>query len=126
MKPYIDAIRALLTAAGITSYYVDVPTTPTYPYVLLWSSSGIAPVEVPVSGTTDLTDSIGATTVAMSADGVLIVQKNARAALDGTHPVVSGRVTWLNLYDSLPVQVDRDVTPHVVYGVDMYRLISTA
>lgn len=125
MKPTIDAIRALLAGLGYQVYYVDVPTAPTLPYVLLWSSSGLRPVEVPVAGSSDLTDTIGATAVAANADAVLIVQARVRGVLDGSHPAVTGRATWLNLSDSQPVAVDRDVTPHVAYGVDMYRLITT-
>lgn len=127
MKAHIDAIRALLV--GVTSYYVTVPTAPTYPYVLLWSSSGTRPVEGVIESSSDLTDTIGATCVAGTPDGVLIVRDIVRTLLDGSHPTVTGRLTWLNLYDSLPTTVDDDVTipngGHPAYGVDLYRLIST-
>lgn len=128
MKEHIDAIRALL-AGVVTTYYVSVPNTPTYPYVLLWSTSGVPGFEQSVEGPGDLTDNIGATAVAATPDGVLVVRDRVRVLLDGSHPAVAGRLTWLNLYDSLPTTLDTDVTltgtGHPAYGVDMYRLIST-
>jgi hypothetical protein len=126
MKAHIDAIRALLDPLGYPSYYVTVPAEPTtYPYVLVWSSSGTVPVEVPVSGSADLTDTIGVTLVAENPDSVLIATARVRGVLNGAHPAVTGRLTWLNLSDSQPVAVDRDVKPPVAYGVDTYRLVST-
>lgn len=129
MTGHIEAIRAALTAGGLTNYYVDVPTDATYPYVLLWSSLGLPPVEESVAPLGDITDTIGFTSVAGTADGALIVRGRVKTLMDGSHPTVTGRLTWLNLYDSLPTAVDRDVTlpsgAHPGYGVDLYRLIST-
>ena len=124
MREHLAAIRALLTAASLTSYHIDVPDVPTLPYVLVWSSSGMPGPEQSVAGAGDLTDLVGVTAVASSADNVLIVRDRVRAVLDGARPTVTGRVVWLNLAASGTTAIDRDVTPHVAYGVDQYRLIS--
>lgn len=123
MREHIAALRGLLTAAGLTSYYVEAPSTAPRPYVLVWSSSGRPTTEAAVSPSSDFQDVVGVTSVADTPEAVLIVQGRARAALAGT-PVVAGRLVWLTLEDSRPVTVDRDVTPPRPYGVDLFRLVS--
>lgn len=133
MKGTIAAIRAALTAASLSNYFADAGTAPVYPYVLLWTGSGTAPVEDSVASRGDFEASLGVTSVAGSPDGVLIVQAAARAALASFatgSTVVAGRIVWLTLQDSRAVQIDRDVTvtatgKHPAYGVDVYRLHST-
>lgn len=133
MNEAIAAIRAALTAAGVTNYYVDVPSSRTYPYALVWSSAGRGDIEAAVAESSAFSDDVGVTVVAASPEGVLSVAGRVRAALapfEAGSVAVAGRVTWLNHYDSRPVQVDRDVTitatnRHPAFGVDMYRLVST-
>jgi hypothetical protein len=126
VKPYIDAIKAMLAGLGYAVYFVDVPTAPALPYVLLWSpATGLPLAETSVAPVGDFTTPIGVTTVAANPDAVLIATSRVNGALDGAQPAVAGRVVWLNLTDAQPVAPDRDVTPHVAYGVGMYRLIST-
>lgn len=131
MQADIAAIRALLTAAGRTNYYVTVPGTPTLPYDLVWSSGGGLPVERPVTDVhADVDELIGVTTAAGTPEGVLIAQGITRAALDLQSPAVAGRVTSLELVDSRPIQIDLDVVipgtnRNPAYGVDMYRYRST-
>lgn len=131
MKADIDALVALAQTSGLTTYYVDVPVAPTYPYLLIWSGSGGLPLERPVSDShADIDEAVGVTAVAGTPGGVLIVQERARAVLDLKSPVVTGRVTSLELIESRPVQMDRDVIAtstnrNPAYGVDMYRYRST-
>lgn len=127
----VAAIRALIP---YTTYFVDVPTTPAYPYVLVWSGSGAPGVEQDVTDArTDIDTMVGVTAVAGTADGVLIVQAAVRAVLcPAGQPkslTVPSRTAVLRLFDSQPVTVDTDVTitatgRHPAYGVDLYRLIS--
>lgn len=124
MRAHIAAIEALLAPLGYQTYYVDVPTKPAPVYVLLWGSSGVPSSEQAICGPDDLTDLLGVTVVAGTAYGVLTVRSQVRAVLDGAMPAVAGRVVWLRLFDSQNTQVDRDVTPHVPYGVDLYQLKS--
>ena len=134
MRAHIDAIRALIPST-FTTYFVDVPTAPTYPYVLIWSSAGTPGMEQALTDErTDIDTQIGATMAAGTPEGVLIVQSAVRAVLmPGGKPkslTVPGRVAVLRLEDSRPIAVDRDVTIPTTnrfpaYGVDLYRLIST-
>lgn len=133
MNEAITAIRAALTAAGVTNYYVDAPSDRTYPYALVWSSAGRPDIEAAVVESSAFSDDVGVTVVAASPEGVLTVTGRVRAALapfEAGSVTVAGRVTYLSRYDSRPVQVDRDVTitntnRHPAFGVDMYRLVST-
>lgn len=51
--------------------------------------------------------------------------EHARAALLDVTPTVPGRTCGpLHLGDGQPVDKDRDVTPALFYGVDVYRLMS--
>lgn len=131
MKADIDAIMALAATSGLATYYVDVPAAPTYPYLLIWSTSGDPGLERAVSDShADIDDLVGVTAVAGTPGGVLIVQERARAVLDLKSPAVAGRVTSLELTESRPVQMDRDVIAtstnrNPAYGVDMYRYRST-
>lgn len=133
MKATVDALRAALTDAGLTNYFVDVPDAPTLPYVLLWLSPGAPPLEDSVAPQGDLETQLGVTNVGATPEAALVTAGLSRAALVsfavGSTAVV-GRVTWVNLYDSRPVRVDRDATTpavdrHPATAVDMYRLRST-
>lgn len=124
MREHVAALEALLVPLGRPVYYVNAPEKPPAAYVLLWSSSGVAPTEVSVAGSPDLTDQVGVTCVAGTAYGVLTLRSQVRNLLDGAAPEVVGRLVRLDLVDSRPTAVDRDVTPPVPYGVDLYRLIS--
>jgi len=127
VKADADAIVALAATSGYPAFFVDVPTAPTLPYVLVWSSGGNLALERPVSDShTDTDDLIGVTTVAGTPAGVLIAQAAVRGVLDLKSPVVAGRTTVLELVSSQPVQMDRDVTipgtnRNPAYAVDMYR-----
>jgi hypothetical protein len=127
MKADVDGILALAATSGYATYFVDVPTEPTYPYILIWSSGGGLSPERPIADThADVDDLIGVTTVAGTPAGVLIAQAVVRGVLDLKSPVVSGRTTILELVTSQPVQLDRDVrnpttNKNPAYGVDLYR-----
>lgn len=130
MKAHIDAIKALLVPSGYDVFYSDAPETPTYPYVLLWSTTGRM-VSDSLCGTQDvLDDLLGVTSVGANPDAALIVSSRVRGYLLGAHPVVAGRyVHELRLHDSQRVQVDRDVTMpqtnrHPSFGVDLFALKS--
>ena len=124
MREHVAAIEALLAPLGYATYYVDVPTKPAAAYVLLWGSSGTPSGETTLGRPDDLTDLLGVTCVAATGYGVLTVRAQVRSVLDYAQPAVPGRFVELHLFDSQNTQVDRDVTPHVSYGVDLYRLTS--
>lgn len=131
MRAHIDAIMAMLAPLGHAVYFVDVPDLPAMPYILVWSSAGTPGREVPLCDErTDLDTQIGVTSVAATPLGALTLSASVRALLDGSEPVTPGRSARLDLADSRPVDVDRQVTipgsdRHPAYGVDLYRLRST-
>jgi len=126
---HLTAIKALISP--LTPVYIGDATGATVlPYSLIWSSVGLPGVEQAVDGVrADIDSPIGVTTVATTVEGALIAQKRVRGVLapGGAAKVltVAGRDARLVLFDSLPVTIDRDVTPHVAVSIDMYRLIST-
>ena len=127
MKDIIDAILALIP---ITAYYVEVPEKPTYPYALVWSTSGLPTAEQSLVGGDDLSDLVGVTTVHTTPrNAVKVAGEVVRPALAGAHPVVAGRLVTLSLFDSRQVEVDEKVTltdtnRHPAFAVDIYRLVS--
>lgn len=125
----IDAVTALLAGLGHDVYFVDVPETPTYPYFVVWSSTGRLEAPALDGEQTDLDDLLGVTAVAQTAESVLVISELARSVLEDAAPPVPGRRMHLRLFDSRPVVVDRDVTippanRHPAVGVDLYRLTS--
>lgn len=129
MLAHLSAIKALVSPL-MPVYIGDATGATVLPYSLLWSSSGLPGVEQAVDAIrTDIDTTVGVTTVATTVEGALIAQKRVRGVLaPGGAPkalTVAGRTAWLLLFDSQPVTIDRDVTPHVAVAVDVYRLIST-
>ena len=129
MLAHLTAIKALVSPL-MPVYIGDATGATVLPYSLLWASGGTPGTEQDVTGTrTDLDTTVGVTTVATTAEGALIAQKRVRGVLvPGGAPkslTVAGRTAWLLLFDSQPVTIDRDVTPHVAVAVDVYRMIST-
>lgn len=127
MKDHIDAVKVLL--ADWKTYYVTVSGAVTYPYLLLWGSSGLPSDENPLAGDVDLTDRLAVTHVAGTPEGVLLVRSQIRQILDGAEPQVEGRRVWLHLVGSERTQVDRSVTIETTdrnpaFGVDFYTLTS--
>lgn len=133
MRAELAAVKALLSPLH-TVHEIAATGTLTYPYYLLWSSTGNAPVERSIRAeTTDVDDVFGVTTVALNADSVRIAAAQARAAIcpNGLPAslTVTGRVVRVVFFEGRPIQADNDVTltsgAHPLYGVDLYRLVST-
>lgn len=131
MKTLIGSIKARISAeTGATAYFVSVPESPSYPYVLLWTSAGSLEQNT-LGGDKDLADRLGVTMVDTTANNVLVLAPRVRAALVGFTPASdTWAMEWLREpYDSRPIEYDRDVNipgrgyPH--FGVDMYYLNGT-
>ena len=134
MKAEVSAIKALLTALGRTVHEITASGTLTYPYYILWSSTGNAPVERSVRAeTSDIDDYVGVTTVGLTASSVRDGAAAARGALCPSglpsSLTVTGRVAVLTFSEARPIQADMDVAlvsgARVMFGVDLYRLVST-
>lgn len=130
MKSHIDAIKALLAPFGHPVHFAEAPETPTYPYILLWSSLGRLTADEFDGAQDDLNDLLGVTTVAATSDAALVAGARVRSYLLNKQPIVEGRhVQPLHLHDSQQVTPDTDVTMpntnrHPSFAVDIYRLIS--
>ena len=129
MIAHLAAIKALVSPL-MPVYIGDATGATVLPYSLLWASGGLPGVEQAVDAIrTDIDTTIGVTTVATTAEGALIAQKRVRGVLapggSAKSLTVSGRIAWVVLDGPPFTAVDRDVTPHVVWAMDVYRLIST-
>ena len=133
MKAEISAVKALLVALGKTVHEITASGHLTYPYYILWSSSGNAVERSVRAETTDIDDHIGVTTVGATASSVRDAMAAARGALcpNGlpSSLTVTGRVAVLDFFEARPIQADTDVAltagVHPLYAVDLYRLVST-
>lgn len=133
MDEIIAALVATLTATHPT-YFVDVPDDRAFPYYLLWGPGGAPGDDRPLSSDLDdISLVLGVTSAAASPEGVLTVQRAGRALIA---PNGAGELetatwhVWLRLFDSRPVEVDRQetvdgTTLHPAFGVDLYRLTAT-
>jgi len=133
IKEHYDAVKALLPA-GLTVYRGSVPSTPTYPYVVLWGDLGDESSGGPDGDSLqDAPDVLSlrprVTYAGLTFDSVLIVARNVRAALNRKVPVVAGwspgRLRQASLMD---VQTDTSVTltggANPVFAVDEFALVS--
>lgn len=132
MRAHMEAVKARLEASGRQVYLVDVPegVTPTYPYYLIWSTTGIDVSESLADCDEFLNDQIGVTNVGLTPEAVWSAANKSRALLKRHALAVEGhKVEPLKLTDARAVQPDRDVTltntnRHPYFGVDLYRLVS--
>jgi len=133
IKEHYDAVKALMPA-GLTVYRGSVPSTPTYPYVVLWGDLGDESSGGPDGDSLqDVPDVLSlrprVTYAGLTFDSVLIVARNVRAALNRKVPVVAG---WspgkLRQASLMDVQTDTSVTlaggANPVFAVDEFSLVS--
>jgi len=133
IKEHYDAVKALMPA-GLTVYRGSVPSTPTYPYVVLWGDLGDESSGGPDGDSLqDVPDVLSlrprVTYAGLTFDSVLIVARNVRAALNRKVPVVAGwRPSRLRQASLMDVQTDTSVTltggANPVFAVDEFSLVS--
>lgn len=133
IKEHYDAVKALLPPT-VRVHMWSVPAAPVYPYVVLWGDLGEESSGGPDGDSLRdvpnvLSLRIRATYVALEGDSLLIVARNARAALSRKTPTVTGwRTNPLRQAVLMDGQVDTDVTltggVHPIYAVDEFALIS--
>ena len=134
IKEHYDAVNALMPA-GLTVYRGSVPTTPAYPYAVLWGDLGEESSGGPDGDSLqDVPDVLSLrpriTYAGLTFDSVLIVARNVRAALNRKTPVVAGwRPGKLRQTPLMDVQTDTSVTltsgANPVFAVDEFALVST-
>ena len=133
IKEHYDAVKALLPST-VRVYMWNVPSTPQYPYVVLWGDLGEESSGGPDGDTLgDVPDvlslRIRATYVGLTGDSLLITARNARAALSRKTPTVAGwRTNPLRQAVLMDAQTDTDVTltggGNPVFAVDEFALVS--
>ncbi|MDQ0679082.1 hypothetical protein QFZ30_002464 [Arthrobacter pascens] len=133
IKEHYDAVKALLPGT-VRVHMWSVPADPVYPYVVLWGDLGEESSGGPDGDSLrDVPDllslRIRATYVGLNGDSLLIIARNARAALSRKTPTITGwRASPLRQAVLMDVQTDTDVTltggGHPIYAVDEFSLIS--
>ena len=133
IKEHYDAVKALLSST-VRVYMWNVPEAPAYPYVVLWGDLGEESSGGPDGDSLrDVPDVLSlrmrATYVGLTGDSLLIVARNARAALNRQTPVVAGwHTNPLRQAVLMDAQTDTDVTltggGHPIFAVDEFTLIS--
>ena len=130
MRAELTALRALLEPLGYPVLFVSAPSGTSMPYLIVSTSAGSPSEETSIRSEVDHWEAfVQVRAVAQNPEsGVLRVQERVREVLcPDSLPLaldVPGRVATLVLFDSRPIDVDRDVTPHPAFGVDIYRLVS--
>jgi len=128
----MEAMKARLEDTGRQVYLVDVPEgiTPTYPYYLIWSTTGSDETSSLDDEDEYLDDRVGVTNVGLTPEAVWSAAAKSRGLLVGHSLAVDGRkVEPFRRPEARDVQADRDVTlpntnRHPYFGVDLYRLVS--
>lgn len=125
IRAHVTAVRALLTAAGLTVYDGKVPDGPAMPYVVVYADGGLAAPDNLASVSTWRMWGFQTTAVGTTADQARLVAEKAQGALLDVTPTVSGRTCGRIQHDtSRDVQRDDDVVPPVMYAVDRWRFNS--
>jgi len=133
IREHYAAVKALLPPT-VNVYMWSVPTTPTYPYVVLWGdlgeeSSGGPDGDSLCDVPDVLTLRIRATYAGVNGDSLGIVARNARAALNRKTPVVAGWLpSKLRQASLMDAQTDYDVDlpnqGNPIFAVDEFALVS--
>lgn len=126
MRAIIDAVKARLLAAGVTTYWIEVPDQPKYPYVLLWGPSW-GQGEGSLGDCDSVDVPLFCTNVAVNPDLALTMSTRTRAVLDRAVFEVGSRHVEIKYQQSEIVDVDKQVTlpepnRHPAFAVDAYRL----
>jgi hypothetical protein len=123
----VDAIQAVLAAAGLTVYLGGAPAGPAplpKSYVVLYSGPGSSSSDSLADDRTTLDVLLQVTCVATTPEGALGTADRTRAALSPAL-TVDGRATWRpEELGGPPLQRDDDLTPPLYYLPVQYRIRS--
>lgn len=118
---HIEAVKTLIGSA-VRLYEGDVPDGAALPYAVLYAGGGVATRSrmTPISDRREVTFQV--TSVGKDAEGARSVADRVRNAVLDKRPVIAGRSSNQIRQDVVdePLRVDRDVTPHLLYVVDVY------
>lgn len=119
-QAHIQAVKTLI-GSTVRLYEGRVPDNPTLPYAVLWADIGTA-TRTTLAAISDRRDvAFQITSVGLDADGCRSVAERVRTALLDQRPTVAGRTSNpIVQTGAQPLRVDRDVTPHRLFLVDLY------
>lgn len=118
------AVKALI-GSTVRLYEGEVPNNPTLPYAVLWMGTGTA-TRSTLAAVSDRRDvEFQITSVGLDAAGARSVSERVRTAVLDKRPAVPGRVSKpIRQVADQPLRVDRDVTPHREYLVEVYAFFT--
>lgn len=133
MITHLEAVQALLEPLDRPVHLIEVPPgTITYPYYLVWPSTGAPGLEVALAGSGDESFLIGVTSVGENPTAAGQVAQPAKQLLGPRKFVpltVPGRRAWIKWEGFASADVDRAVTlpdanRHPAFEAHLYRVES--
>jgi len=129
---HLQAVKALLVPLGRPVHLVDATGETSYPYFLVWPSTGAPGVDGALDQNADLSFLVGVTAVGQTVDSAGIVARNGKVLLGPSKSVplvVAGRKAWIKWAGLGSAGVDRDVTmtgtnTHPAFEAHMYQVES--
>lgn len=123
-QAHVDAVKALI-GTSVRLFEGERPETSPLPCAVLFMDNGTT-ARTNLCAVSDRRDaSFQVTSVGQDAAGARSVAERIRTAVLDKRPAVAGRRTWRVVQDAAePLRVDRDVTPHLLYVVDVYSFSS--
>jgi hypothetical protein len=94
MIAHLKAVKALLEAQGRPVHLIDATGETSFPYYLVWPSTGAPGADAPLDQNADLSFLVGVTAVGQTVESAGIVARNGKALLGPTKSVpltVAGR-----------------------------------
>lgn len=133
MIAHLQAVKALLVPLGRPVHLIDATGESSYPYYLVWPSTGAPGLDGRLDENADLSFLIGVTGVGQTVDSAGIVSRNAKVVLGPSKFVplaVADRKAWIRWEGLASANVDRDVTmpgtnTHPAFEAHLYRVEST-
>jgi len=127
VRLHVDAIKALLSAANLTTTVGEAGDNPETPYVVLYPSPGQAIGENLKTPTGDMLVDFQLTCVGESVEQALWLHDKAREAIDHVTPTIAGRTAWPIWSDEAPQPIRRDdqLNPPVFVAVSRWSLRTT-
>lgn len=121
----VAAVVARLAASPLNAHDAQ-PTSPTYPYVVVYADGGVAYADRASDTLRSRTITFQTTTVGVSAAQCRAALDRAVAALEGWRPVVTGRTCSRMVHDgSQPVRKDDELPDRVLFiATDQWQFVS--
>ncbi len=124
IRQHVDAVAALLTAAGLPTTIAEASDDAEPPFVVLWPTPGLTHAVTLNSPNSDVTLDFQMTCVGETAEQALWTHDKARAAIDRVTPTVSGRSARpiFSEFQPQPVRRDDAVNPPLFVAISEWSL----